>query len=49
MQVCYNYVIQSVKDLKANLADSLTALTEMDNLSDIDVKQTFSKATEWKK
>ena len=49
MQVCYNYIIESVKDLKANLAHSLTALMEIDNLSDIDVKQTFSKVTEWKK
>ena len=49
MDVCYRYVIQSVKDLKASLTASLTTLTRIEFLSNTDFKQTFSKVTEWKK
>ena len=45
MEVQYKYIIQSVKDLRANL----TTLTMIETLSDTDVKQAFSKVTEWKK
>ena len=49
MEGHYKYVIQSLKDLKASLDASLTAFTEIKTLSDTDVRQTFSKVTNWKK
>ena len=42
IEVRYKYVSQSVKE-------SLAALTMIETLSDADVKQAFSKVTEWKR
>ena len=49
IEVCYRYIIQSVKDLKSSLTASLIALTTIETHSNTDFRQTFSKVTEWKK